>query len=93
MGVLGNFIYLNYTIVQPQRASNLLKLQNTDKKESSKMDLLEMDLIEKMKLEEPNLFQIMADYLNGKLSKIELQAFFDMDHEARWTYVDNYKAR
>lgn len=77
----------------PQRASNLLKLQNTDKKESSKMDLLEMDLIEKMKLEEPNLFQIMADYLNGKLSKIELQAFFDMDQKERWTYVDNYQAR
>lgn len=77
----------------PQRASNLLKLQNTDKKESSKMDLLEMDLMEKMKVEEPNLFQIMADYLNGKLSEIELQAFFDMDHEARRIYVDNYQAR
>ena len=57
------------------------------------MDLLEMDLIKKMKLEEPNLFQIMADYLNGKLSKIELQAFFDMDHKDRWTYIDNYQAR
>lgn len=57
------------------------------------MDLLEMDLIEKMKLEEPNLFQIMADYLNGKLSKSELQAFFDMDQKERWTYVDNYQAR
>ncbi len=57
------------------------------------MDLLEMDLIEKMKLEEPNLFQIMADYLNGKLSKIELQAFFDMDPKDRWTYIDNYRAR
>ena len=52
------------------------------------MDLLEMDLIEK-----PNLFQIMADYLNGKLSKSELQAFFDMDQKERWTYVDNYQAR
>lgn len=57
------------------------------------MDLLEMDLIEKMKLEEPNLFQIMADYLNGKLSKIELQGFFDMDQKDRWTYIDNYQAR
>ena len=57
------------------------------------MDLLEMELIEKMKLEEPNLFQIMADYLNGKLSKIELQSFFDMDQKDRWTYIDNYQAR
>lgn len=69
-------------------SSNLLKLQNIDKKESSKMDL-----IEKMKLEEPNLFQIMADYLNGKLSKIELQAFFDMDQKERWAYIDSYQAR
>ena len=52
-----------------------------------------MDLIEKMKLEEPNLFQIMADYLNGKLSKIELQAFFDMDQKERWAYIDSYQAR
>lgn len=57
------------------------------------MDLLEMNLIEKMKLEEPNLFQIMADYLNGKLSKVELQALFDMDQKDRWTYIDNYQAR
>lgn len=69
-------------------SSNLLKLQNIDKKESSKMDL-----IEKMKLEEPNLFQIMADYLNGKLSKIELQAFFNMDQKERWAYIDSYQAR
>lgn len=69
-------------------SSNLLKLQNIDKKESSKMDL-----IEKMKLEEPNLFQIMADYMNGKLSKQELETFFNMDQKERWAYIDSYQAR
>lgn len=69
-------------------SSNLLKLQNIDKKESSKMDL-----IEKMKLEEPNLFQIMADYINGKLSEQELETFFNMDQKERWAYIDNYQAR
>lgn len=67
---------------------NLLKLQNIDKKESSKMDL-----IEKMKLEEPNLFQIMADYMSGKLSKQELETFFNMDQKERWAYIDSYQAR
>lgn len=69
-------------------SSNLLKLQNIDKKESSKMDL-----IEKMKLEEPNLFQIMADYMSGKLSKHELETFFNMDQKERWAYIDSYQAR
>ncbi len=69
-------------------SSNLLKLQNIDKKESSKMDL-----IEKMKLEEPNLFQIMADYMSGKLSKQELETFFNMDQKERWAYIDSYQAR
>ena len=51
------------------------------------------NIIQKMKIEEPNLFQIMADYLNGKLSKIELQALFDMDQKERWAYIDSYQAR
>lgn len=55
---------------------------------------LELDnLIQKMKKEEPNLFQIMEDYINDKLSTQELEVFLNMDQEARWTYIDNYQAR
>ena len=55
---------------------------------------LELDnLIQKMKKEEPNLFQIMEDYINNKLSTQELEVFLNMDQEARWTYIDNYQAR
>lgn len=52
-----------------------------------------MNLIEKMKLEEPNLFQIMADYMSGKLSKQELETFFNMDQKERWAYIDSYQSR
>ena len=55
---------------------------------------LELDnIIQKMKLEEPNLFQIMADYMSGKLSKQELETFFNMDQKERWAYIDSYQAR
>ena len=49
--------------------------------------------IQKMKIEEPNLFQIMADYMSGKLSKQELETFFNMDQKERWAYIDSYQAR
>ena len=83
----------------PQRASNLLKLQNTDKKESFKkmdsleMDLLQNDLIQKMKKEEPNLFQILEDYIDDKISSQELEVFLNMDRKDRRVYIDNYQAR
>lgn len=51
------------------------------------------NIIQKMKLEEPNLFQIMADYMSGKLSKQELETFFNMDQKERWAYIDSYQAR
>ncbi|MDU6946202.1 MAG: hypothetical protein E6381_01810 [Streptococcus parasanguinis] len=55
---------------------------------------LELDnIIQKMKIEEPNLFQIMADYMSGKLSKQELETFFNMDQKERWAYIDSYQAR
>ena len=54
---------------------------------------LELDnIIQKMKIEEPNLFQIMADYMSGKLSKQELETFFNMDQKERWAYIDSYQA-
>lgn len=55
---------------------------------------LELDnIIQKMKIEEPNLFQIMADYMSGKLSKQELETFFNMDQKERWAYIDSYQSR
>lgn len=77
-------------------SSNLLKLHKKIIKRNEKMIVqnLELDnIIQKMKIEEPNLFQIMADYMNGKLSKQELETFFNMDQKERWAYIDSYQAR
>lgn len=77
-------------------SGNLLKLHKKIIKRNVKMIVqnLELDnIIQKMKLEEPNLFQIMADYMSGKLSKQELETFFNMDQKERWAYIDSYQAR
>ena len=55
---------------------------------------LEFDtLIQEMKGEEPNLYQILNDYLNRKISLDELNDFLSLEGEARWAYIDGYKAR
>ena len=77
-------------------SSNLLKKKKKIIKRNVKMIVQNSELdniIQKMKLEEPNLFQIMADYMSGKLSKQELETFFNMDQKERWAYIDSYQAR
>ena len=55
---------------------------------------LEFDtLIQEMKVEEPNLYQILFDFLHKKLSLDELNDFLLLEGEARWAYIDSYKAR
>ena len=55
---------------------------------------LEFDtLIQEMKLEEPNLYQILNDYLNRKISLDELNDFLSLEGEARRAYIDGYQAR
>lgn len=55
---------------------------------------LEFDtLIQEMKVEEPNLYQILNDYLNRKLSLDELNDFLSLEDDARRAYIDSYQAR
>ncbi|WP_049522832.1 hypothetical protein [Streptococcus parasanguinis] len=55
---------------------------------------LEFDtLIQEMKLEEPNLYQILNDYLNRKISLDELNDFLSLEDDARRAYIDSYQAR
>lgn len=55
---------------------------------------LEFDtLIQEMKLEEPNLYQILNDYLNRKLSLDELIDFLSLEGEAQRAYIDGYQGR
>ena len=61
--------------------------------DSLEMDLLQNDLMQKMKKEEPNLFQILEDYIDDKISSQELEVFLNMDRKDRRVYIDNYQAR
>lgn len=55
---------------------------------------LEFDrLIQEMKTKEPNLYQILIDYLNRKLSLDELNELFSLEGSAWWAFVDGYQAR
>jgi hypothetical protein len=60
------------------------------------MDATQLDfdkLIQEMKAKEPNLYQILIDYLNKKLSFDELNELFSLEGGAWWAFVDSYQAR
>lgn len=60
------------------------------------MDATQLDfdkLIQEMKAKEPNLYQILIDYLNRKLSFDELNELFSLEGSAWWAFVDDYQAR
>lgn len=50
-------------------------------------------IVQEMKENEPNLYQILFDFLHKKLSLDELNDFLSLEGEARWAYIDSYKAR
>ena len=46
-----------------------------------------------MKENDPNLYQILFDFLHKKLSLDELNDFLSLEGEARRAYIDSYQAR
>ena len=50
-------------------------------------------LMAEIKMENPNLFQFIADFLNKKVSIQEVEAFQKMDYQVQQLYIKNYKAR
>lgn len=109
--VLGNFIYLNYTISW-YRAQKVVQEVHKMETEKTELELTELELeefleevekvhaqlrfnkiVQEMKENEPNLYQILFDFLHKKLSLDELNDFLSLEGEARWAYIDSYKAR
>lgn len=109
--VLGNFIYLNYTISW-YRAQKVVQEVHKMETEKTELELTELELeefleevekvhaqlrfnkiVQEMKENEPNLYQILFDFLHKKLSLDELNDFLSLEGEARWGYIDSYKAR
>lgn len=109
--VLGNFIYLNYTISW-YRAQKVVQEVHKMEIEKTELELTELELeefleevekvqaqlrfnkiVQEMKENEPNLYQILFDFLHKKLSLDELNDFLSLEGEARWAYIDSYQAR
>lgn len=50
-------------------------------------------IVQEMKENDPNLYQILFDFLHKKLSLDELNDFLSLEGEARRAYIDSYQAR
>lgn len=109
--VLGNFIYLNYTISW-YRAQKVVQEVHKMETEKTELELTELELeefleevekvqaqlrfnkiVQEMKENDPNFYQILFDFLHKKLSLDELNDFLSLEGEARRAYIDSYQAR
>jgi hypothetical protein len=50
-------------------------------------------IVQEMKENDPNLYQILFDFLHKKFSLDELNVFLSLEGEARRAYIDGYQAR
>lgn len=46
-----------------------------------------------LKVNNPNLFQFIVDFINKKVTVEEVEAFQKMEPEVQQLYIKNYKAR
>ena len=46
-----------------------------------------------LKVNDPNLFQFIVDFINKKVTVQEVEAFKKMETEVQQLYIKNYKAR
>ena len=46
-----------------------------------------------LKVNDPNLFQFIVDFINKKVTVQEVEAFQKMEPEVQQLYIKNYKAR
>lgn len=50
-------------------------------------------IVQEMKENDPNLYQILFDFLHKKLSLDELNDFLSLEGEAQRAFIDSYQAR
>lgn len=50
-------------------------------------------IIAEIKTDNPNLYQIISDFVDKKLTSEEVKAFIAMTAEGKQQYVKNYQAR
>ena len=82
------FIYLIVRILKNWGTSQMIT------PDIRKMTQAEFDnFMADLKVNNPNLFQFVADFINKKVTVQEVEAFQKMEHQAQQLYIKNYKAR
>ncbi|WP_195322013.1 hypothetical protein [Streptococcus gordonii] len=61
--------------------------------EKSQAQLSFDKIVQEMKENDPNLYQIMFDFLHKKISLDELNEFLLLEDDAQRAYIDSYQAR
>ena len=61
--------------------------------EKSQAQLSFDKIVQEMKENDPNLYQIMFDFLHKKISLDELNDFLLLEDDAQRAYIDSYQAR
>ena len=51
------------------------------------------DFMVDLKINDPNFFQFIVDFINKKVTVQEVEDFQKMEHEVQQIYIKNYKAR
>ena len=51
------------------------------------------DFMADLKINDPNFFQFIVDFINKKVTVQEVEAFQKMEPEVQQLYIKNYKAR
>ncbi|WP_247934261.1 hypothetical protein [Streptococcus mitis] len=51
------------------------------------------DFMADLKINDPNFFQFIVDFINKKVTVQEVEAFQKMEHEVQQLYIKNYQAR
>ena len=71
-----------------------LGYKSDDNTRHKKMTQAEFDnFMAVLKVNNPNLFQFIADFINKKVTVQEVEAFQKMEPEVQQLYIKNYKAR
>ena len=51
------------------------------------------DFMADLKINDPNFFQFIVDFINEKVTVQEVEAFQKMEHEVQQLYIKNYQAK
>ena len=51
------------------------------------------DFMADLKINNPNFFQFIVDFINKKVTVQEVEAFQKMEHEVQQLYIKNYQAK